>query len=98
MLRPDGCAEFSVLSLALLDRILTGLYVGCGSRPSYLCGGSLCFLLILLAFPLSLSLLRLSATQGLGLPLARQIIEGHGGSLEVVSEPGEGTAAIVDLP
>jgi signal transduction histidine kinase len=36
--------------------------------------------------------------QGLGLPLARQIIEGHGGSLEVVSEPGEGTAAIVDLP
>ena len=36
--------------------------------------------------------------QGIGLPLARQIIEAHGGSLEVVSQPGEGTAAIVDLP
>lgn len=36
--------------------------------------------------------------QGIGLPLARRIIEAHGGSLEVVSQPGEGTAAIVDLP
>lgn len=36
--------------------------------------------------------------QGIGLPLARRIIESHGGTLEVVSEPGEGTAAIVDLP
>ncbi|MBM3595285.1 MAG: histidine kinase [Alphaproteobacteria bacterium] len=36
--------------------------------------------------------------QGIGLPLARQIIEAHGGTLEVVSQPGEGTAAIVDLP
>jgi signal transduction histidine kinase len=36
--------------------------------------------------------------QGIGLPLARQIIEAHGGALEVVSQPGEGTAAIVDLP
>ncbi len=36
--------------------------------------------------------------QGIGLPLARQIIEAHGGSLEMVSQPGEGTAAIVDLP
>lgn len=36
--------------------------------------------------------------QGLGLPLARQLIEAHGGELELVSEPGEGTAAIVTLP
>ncbi|MCB2048071.1 MAG: PAS-domain containing protein [Novosphingobium sp.] len=40
----------------------------------------------------------LARRQGIGLPLARQIIEAHGGTLEVVSQPGEGTAAIVDLP
>lgn len=36
--------------------------------------------------------------QGLGLPLARQLVEAHGGSLELLSEPGQGTAAIIDLP
>lgn len=36
--------------------------------------------------------------QGLGLPLARQLIEAHGGRLEVLSEPGHGTTAIVTLP
>ena len=36
--------------------------------------------------------------QGLGLPLARQLIEAHGGTFELLSEPGQGTAAIVDLP
>jgi len=36
--------------------------------------------------------------QGLGLPLARQLIEAHGGTLEMFSEPGQGTAAIVELP
>ncbi|MGH6786699.1 MAG: PAS-domain containing protein [Novosphingobium sp.] len=36
--------------------------------------------------------------QGLGLPLARQLVEGHGGKLELLSEPGQGTAAIVTLP
>ena len=35
--------------------------------------------------------------QGLGLPLARQLIEAHGGSLELLSEAGQGTAAIVEL-
>jgi signal transduction histidine kinase len=35
---------------------------------------------------------------GIGLRLARQIIEAHGGTLQVMSEPGQGTAAIVDLP
>jgi signal transduction histidine kinase len=36
--------------------------------------------------------------QGLGLPLARQLIEAHGGQFELLSEPGQGTAAIVHLP
>lgn len=36
--------------------------------------------------------------QGLGLPLARQLIEAHGGKLEIFSEPGKGTAAIIELP
>ena len=36
--------------------------------------------------------------QGLGLPLARQLVEAHGGKLEIFSEPGKGTAAIVELP
>lgn len=36
--------------------------------------------------------------QGLGLPLARRLIEAHEGRLELTSEPGQGTTAIVDLP
>ena len=36
--------------------------------------------------------------QGLGLPLARQLVEGHGGALELLSEEGHGTSAIVTLP
>jgi signal transduction histidine kinase len=35
--------------------------------------------------------------QGLGLPLARQLVEAHGGTLELLSEPGQGTAVIVEL-
>jgi signal transduction histidine kinase len=35
---------------------------------------------------------------GLGLPLTRAIIEGHGGSLAVVSAPGEGATFIIELP
>jgi signal transduction histidine kinase len=35
---------------------------------------------------------------GLGLPLARQLIEAHGGTLELMSEKGKGTLAVVDLP
>ncbi|GAO38870.1 putative two-component histidine kinase [Sphingomonas changbaiensis NBRC 104936] len=35
---------------------------------------------------------------GLGLPLARQFVEAHGGSLTLASEPGQGTAVTVELP
>ncbi|MCJ2183057.1 PAS-domain containing protein [Novosphingobium sp. 1949] len=36
--------------------------------------------------------------QGLGLPLARQLIAAHGGTLLLESEPGKGTSALVELP
>jgi len=35
---------------------------------------------------------------GLGLPLARQLIEGHGGRLDMTSERGAGTTATINLP
>lgn len=38
------------------------------------------------------------AALGLGLPLAKQFVEAHGGSVELVSEPGEGTTVTIRLP
>jgi signal transduction histidine kinase len=38
------------------------------------------------------------AAQGLGLPLARQLVESHGGKLVLESRVGEGTAVIITLP
>ncbi len=35
---------------------------------------------------------------GLGLPLTREFVEGHGGTLALTSEPGEGTTVIIRLP
>ncbi|MFS0770995.1 PAS-domain containing protein [Sphingomonas sp. 1P08PE] len=35
---------------------------------------------------------------GTGLPLARQFVEAHGGTIGLVSEPGQGTLVTVDLP
>jgi signal transduction histidine kinase len=35
---------------------------------------------------------------GLGLPLARQFVEAHGGTVELVSEPGVGTMIVIELP
>jgi signal transduction histidine kinase len=37
-------------------------------------------------------------TLGLGLPLARQFIEAHGGTIALHSEPGEGTTVVIRLP
>jgi len=36
--------------------------------------------------------------RGLGLPLARQMIEAHGGRLEIQSEKGAGTTVTISLP
>lgn len=38
------------------------------------------------------------AALGLGLPLARQFVEAHGGTLTLYSEPGEGTVVSIALP
>lgn len=35
---------------------------------------------------------------GLGLPLAKQFVEAHGGTIRLMSEPGEGTMVLVELP
>lgn len=35
---------------------------------------------------------------GLGLPLARRFVEAHAGTIQLVSEPGEGTLVTVELP
>ena len=35
---------------------------------------------------------------GLGLPLAKQFVEAHGGTIGLVSQPGEGTLVTVELP
>jgi signal transduction histidine kinase len=35
---------------------------------------------------------------GLGLPLAKQFVEAHGGTIELMSEPGEGTLVTIELP
>ena len=35
---------------------------------------------------------------GVGLPLVRQLVAAHGGTFELLSEPGAGTSAMVTLP
>jgi signal transduction histidine kinase len=41
---------------------------------------------------------RREAGLGLGLPLTRQFIEAHGGSVELASSPEEGTAVTIVIP
>jgi signal transduction histidine kinase len=38
------------------------------------------------------------AALGLGLPLAKQFVEAHGGRIDLVSEPGQGTTVTFRLP
>ena len=40
----------------------------------------------------------LERRQGLGIPLARQLVEAHGGTLEILSREGQGTTAAIRLP
>lgn len=40
----------------------------------------------------------LERRQGLGIPLTRQLVEAHGGTLEIVSRKGEGTTASIFVP
>ncbi len=39
-----------------------------------------------------------AAGTGIGLPIARKIVEAHGGSIDVISHPGDGTTFTVYLP
>ena len=39
-----------------------------------------------------------AAAVGLGLPLARQFVEAHGGAIGLESQPGEGTTVTITLP
>ena len=39
-----------------------------------------------------------NGTQGLGLPLARQLIESHGGTMTINSTTGEGTTVVISVP
>ena len=39
-----------------------------------------------------------AAAVGLGLPLAKQFVEAHGGAISLESEPGEGTTVTITLP
>ena len=38
------------------------------------------------------------AALGLGLPLTRQFIEAHGGTVELTSKQGQGTSVLITLP
>lgn len=41
---------------------------------------------------------RAGGKAGIGLPLARQFAQAHGGTLQLVSEPGQGTMVVIELP
>ncbi len=39
-----------------------------------------------------------SGGTGLGLPITKKLVEGHGGTIEVVSEPGQGAEFVLTIP
>jgi signal transduction histidine kinase len=41
---------------------------------------------------------RASGGAGLGLPLARRVVEAHGGTITIESQPGQGTTVTFELP
>ena len=41
---------------------------------------------------------RAGGRAGIGLPLARQLAQAHGGTLQLVSEAGQGTMIVIELP
>ena len=41
---------------------------------------------------------RTGAKAGMGLPLARQLVQAHGGTLQLVSKKGQGTMILIELP
>tara|TARA_B100000315_G_C14016373_1_gene336837 strand:- start:95 stop:454 length:360 start_codon:yes stop_codon:yes gene_type:complete len=43
-------------------------------------------------------LMRSAEGTGLGLPLTKGLVEAHGGTLEIESEPNKGTTVIVHIP
>jgi signal transduction histidine kinase len=41
---------------------------------------------------------RAGSKAGIGLPLARQLAQAHGGTLQLISEKGQGTMVVIELP
>ncbi len=40
----------------------------------------------------------MSGGTGLGLPITKKLVEGHGGTIELMTEPGQGTEFVLTIP